>query len=254
MAKPHGDACIQQFILTTIVPFMIYLISIPTFEFVICPFFRKHIPQMRVKIGLGMLAYVIGFCYLLAVDATAHINTNIKYAANAEYNSSYQMCFLYNQSTQYGDSHLTFSPYTLVPFTMILVIGELLIFLTVTEFICAQAPGSMRSFLISIYFFVYGISAILMSLILLPFGFGFKNNLKHLPFSCGSIFFAFATAIGVFGLIIYIFTAKWYKNRQRGGQNNINYQTVVEGYYEQLIAERERRQSTVFDQTTYYNL
>lgn len=208
---------------------------------------------------MGMLVLLAAFGYILAVDASAHVNANIYYNKTyAEYNvTSYQLCFLLNQSNLYGAaSHLTFSTYTLIPFEVVVTIGELLIFVTVIEFICAQAPQSMRSFLISTTFFMYGISAIVLSLFMLPFGFGFQATWHHLTYSCGTVFFSFVIGFGVFGFISYLYIAKWYKNRQRGGQNNINYQTVVEGYYEKIIEERERQKerSSTNPQTSYFTL
>ncbi len=208
--------------------------------------------------GLGIVVLLAALGYIMIVDATSHYNADIQRNI-VKYNNgnSYQLCFLYNESNLYGNAtHLTFSPYTLVPYIVMVTISELLIFLTLLEFICAQAPRSMRSFLISISLFIHGVSAIAMSLFVLPFGAGFKNNLNHLKVSCGSIFFAFVISFGVFGFIVYYYIAKWYKDRQRGGQYNINYQTVIEGYYERMIEERQReeKQQLRNSQTSYFSL
>lgn len=244
LVVPSGNSCVTELTILNIVPFLSYLVCIPTYEFVICPFFRKYIPRLKIKIGLGMLVLLAAFTYLLAVDASAHVVTNRSYKTlYKDHNaSSYQLCFLYSQNSSYGNtSHLTLSSFTLVPFLMMTTVGELLIFLTILEFICAQAPQSMRSFLISSTFFVYGVSAIAMSLFILPFGMGFKSTLEHLTYSCGTVFFSFVIGFGTAGFIVYLYVCKWYKNRQRGGQHNINYQTVIESYYEKVIDERQRQ-------------
>ena len=212
---------------------------------------------MRVKIGIGMLLLLVAFAYLLAVDTSVHIIADVKNNATffKLHISSNQICFLFNETAKYGSAtHLPLSPYTLVPFMVLLTIAELFILLTVLEFICAQAPASMRSSLISLNFFCYGICAVFLSLFLLPFGFGFKDHLSHLKFSCGSTLLLSVIVVGILGFTLYCVIAKWYKNRQRGGQTNINYQSVIEGYYERMIEDRERRKSIRTEQTSHYLL
>jgi len=210
---------------------------------------------MRVKIGTGMLLLLVAFAYLLAVDAAAHSIADKDSAIFKLNISSNQICFMFNETADFGSAtHIPLSPYSLVPFIVLLTIAELLIFLTMLEFICAQAPGSMRSFLISLNFFSYGICAIFLSLFLLPFGYGFKNHLRHLRLSCGSTLLLSVIVVGVLGFALYVYVAKWYKNRQRGGQNNINYQSVIERHYERIIEDRERHNRMRSEQVSHYLL
>ncbi len=78
-----------------------------------------------------------------------------------------------------------------------------------------------------------------MSSVMLAFAVGFKYAVNHLHFSCGSSYTLVVFIIGTSGFIAYIAVARWYRKRQRGGQSDINYQYVVEEYFEQHIQRRD---------------
>ena len=137
-----------------------------------------------------------------------------------------------------NNDHVETSPFSLVPIIVIITIGELLVFIATFEFICAQSPYSMRGLIIGIVYFIFGMFAGIMAVLVISFALGFKNHTSNLPLSCGSSYILAVIGIGVVGLVLYIIVAKWYKKRQRGGQSNINHQTVVEGYYENCIRQR----------------
>ena len=201
---------------------MTFTICIPIFEFIVNPLFRNFIPKMTLRIGLGMLLTLIGHSSLFIVDYMAH-----QYKDN-----DYHVCLFFN------GGNLEFSPYYLVPVIAIMSIGELLMFISVLEFMCAQSPYSMRGLIIGMSYFIYALFSILVALVILIFALPFKHtssSFKHTSssvLSCGDSYLLCVLVIGGFGLIFYIFIAKRYKKRQRGGQCNVNPHAVVEHYFE----------------------
>ena len=182
-------------------------------------------PRITKRICLGMLVMIIGHCCLLALDFASYQLQNVDNGLANKYHS----CLFYSKG------HIDFSPFYLVPIIVIMSIGELLVFIAVLEFVCAQSPYNMRGLIIGIFFFVYGIFNALVSLVVLIFALAFKHASSSLVFSCGSSYTLGVITIGVFGFTFYICIAKWYKMRQRGGQDNVNHQTVVESYYERRL-------------------
>ena len=155
-----------------------------------------------------MVVMLAGFSLLLTLDIVGHSET----------------CFFYN-STHSGSI-----TQPLMPVIVIVSIGEMLVFISILEFICAQSPYSMRGLMIGIFFFVYGLFVGFLGIVLFAFAEGFKNY-SGKP-SCGSWYLMAVIVIGAIGTLLYVIAAKWYRKRQRGGQTNINHQTVVESYYE----------------------
>ena len=226
--KHVGLACSDKYIYTNMVYTMTYTICIPVFEFLIYPIFRRYVPRINVRIGLGMAVMLLGHCLMLSTDVCAHWNTKVKGNLNIT------TCMFYNVST-----HVNLEPYYLFPAIIIVTIGELLVFIAAFEFICAQSPYSMRGLLIGIFFLNHGVFTAVMAIVMMAFALAFKNHTRNsVLLSCGSSYLVAVICIGVVGLVVYIIVAKWYTKRQRGGQSDINHQSVLEGYFETYIRQR----------------
>ena len=219
-----GLRCYDKYIVTNVVSAITYTICIPVFEFLIYPIFRKCIPRINKRIGLGMAVMLIGHSLLLVIDVYSHDHKNI---------SGNNSCMFNDIST-----HVNLSPYYLVPVIVIVTIGELFTLIATYEFICAQSPYSMRGLLIGIFYFIYGVYTGVMAIVLMTFALAFKNHTSNSVLSCGSSYFVAVIGIGVVGLVAYIIVAKWYTKRQRGGQSDINHQSVLESYFEKYIRQR----------------
>ena len=206
---------LDKYLATDFVSIMTLTICIPFFEFLIYPFFRNYIPRTTVRIGLGMFVVLIGLSSLLTLDAVAHSVTEEN------------VCMFYTGIP------IPRSPWYLIPVIVIMTVGELLVILPILEFVCAQAPYSMRGLMIGIVFMVYGVYVALGSALLAVFSGGMKG--KHILPSCGTWYFLTVILIGCVGTVLYIIAAKRYKKRQRGGQVDINQQTVVEDHHERYI-------------------
>ncbi len=220
--------CSYEYIIINLVSALTFTIVIPIHEFLIYPFFRKYIPRMTVRIGLGLIIVLIGLSLLLTIDAMGHSQLTIDAVGHSHsdmYNAS--TCVFYESSVDALDINYTY----LIPIIILTSIGELLIAISLYEFICAQSPYGMRGLILGLYFMIFSLCMGVMCTILTAFALGFKDY-AGTSLSCGTSYIMSVIVLGIVGFIFYIFTANWYKKRQRGGQTDINHQTIIESYYE----------------------
>ena len=88
----------------------------------------------------------------------------------------------------------------------LLGIVEYIIFTSVAEFICAQSPYSMKGVLMGIFFVVLAFSVVL--------SFGLLEVIKRYV-KCGIWLHSGITGASIVGVVIQIFTTKFYKFRKR---------------------------------------
>lgn len=219
MTVPSTSGCTEEYLVTNFISILTFTLSIPFFEFFLYPFLRNYIPRTTVRMGVGMFVVLFGLSCMLAMDAVAHSFTE----------DGVQICMFYGQKKNVSVNSLY-----LVPVIVVMAIGEMLVFISTLEFICAQAPYSMRGMMIGISFMIYGLSIGVVSVVLAVFSEGMKKKYESETKgpSCGTWYIMTILIIGCVGTILYIIAAKQYRKRQRGGQKDVNQQTVVEGYYE----------------------
>ena len=92
----------------------------------------------------------------------------------------------------------------------LLGIVEYIIFTSVAEFICAQSPYSMKGVLMGIFFVVLAFSVVLSFGLLEVFKIYVKPDVK-----CGIWLHSGITGASIVGVVIQIFTTKFYKFRKR---------------------------------------
>ncbi len=206
----------NEYLVTNSVSIITFTLCIPLYEFCIYPFLRNRIPRTTVRIGLGFIVALFGLSVLLAMDIAGH---------------SYAQAPTYSCMFDDDTDKIAFQPYYLIPVIMIMAFGEMLAYVSTLEFIVAQSPYGMRGLMLGIDFMLYGIFVALGAILLVGFSIGFKYADFGQP-SCGTLFIAAMVAIGCVGTLLYLLSARWYKERQRGGQVDINHQTILEGYYE----------------------
>ena len=204
-----------------------FTLCIPIFEFLLYPFFRNYVPRTTVRIALGVGVSLLGLSALLALDAVGH----------HQLKPGDQICMFYAYAQHKTLLHL--NPNLLVPVIFVMVVGEMLVYISTLEFICAQTPYGMRGLIIGIYFMIYGGCVGLLSLVMLVFAEGYRRGRNHggtegpgPVLSCGTSYLTVVVGVGVVGLLVYLTAAKCYRSRQRGGQRDVNDQTILEGYYE----------------------
>ena len=111
---------------------------------------------------------------------------------------------------------------------------------TALEFICAQAPYSMRGMLIGVYYFSRGLFGLISAILLLSFSLGFQSYPlpQTAPFiSCGVPVHITTLIIAVLGVIGYAIVARLYRKRER--DENFVPRIFIEKYYGAMINMRE---------------
>ena len=212
--------CNTEHFFTNTVSIISFAFCIPLYELLIYPFIRNRIPRTTVRIALGFLVAILGMSSLLAVDVAGHY-PQVPFKSD---------CMFYANATD----KIWIDGNYLIPIIVIMAFGEMLASISTLEFIVAQSPYGMRGLMIGINFMLYGVFVGFGATVLTAFSLGFKHAHPYtlgLP-SCGTSFLMAVVSIGCVGALAYLYFMGRYKERQRGGQVDINYQTILEGYYE----------------------
>ena len=195
-------------------------------------FRRNRIPKMLSRLKLGIFLSFLGVISMLIVDVIGHsIN------ATQPLNHTDTQCLFQVTMTAYTQEFqpLNMPWYVLIPPSVLLGIGPLLITTTTLEFISAQSPHSMTGVLIGLFFAIQGIFQLLGYITTLPFSLSYSWINEVLPpyVSCGSVYLLFTSAVGLFGFGLFSLTAKCYKYRKRD-DNDFNQADVEEVYIRYL--------------------
>ena len=213
--------CTNEYLVTDSLAVITFALCIPLYEFLIYPFLRNYVPRTKIRIGLGFVVALFGMSALLSLDVVGH---------NYSERENKTACLFYKSvlAEKISPHHLL-----LIPVIMLMALGEMLMFLSTLEFIVAQSPYSMRGLILGLFFMFYGIAVGFGSAILTIFGLIFEHIDHHSSQpSCGTSYIMAVVLIGFIGGLLYAIVTRYYKDRQRGGQVDINHQTVLEGYYE----------------------
>ena len=198
----------------------------PLYIWYVYLFRRNRIPKMLSRLKLGIFLSLLGVISMLIVDVVGHsMNTT------QPLNHTESQCLFHVTSAVYTQ---TFQPlnmqwYVLIPPSVLLGIGPLLVTTTTLEFISAQSPHSVTGVLVGLFFAIQGIFQLLGYMITLPFSLSYLWVDEALPpfVSCGSVYLLLTSAVGLLGFGLFSLTAKYYKYRKRD-DNNFNQADVEE--------------------------
>ena len=112
--------------------------------------------------------------------------------------------------------------------------GQLLSFLTVLEFICAQAPRDMKGMLIGMWYSLLSLKIVFIQL----------DRSDLLQEKRNWVFYNGARGVGVFMTIVaFALVCKWYRYRER--DDVVNEQAIIEDLYErELLLNKESSSSS----------
>ena len=199
------------------------VILLPLHIIFIRPFISYYIPGTRAKMGMGMLVVILMLVVSLGIDIIAH-----------QQDGSLS-CMLTNIFSELESNH-THASSALASFYYIIAIQqtisrlfELIIVITMYEFILAQSPQAMKGLIIGLSFAIRGIFRALGSLLFLSLVLYWK--MTSLP-SCGTVYFLVNVVIGVVSLVVYVYNAKKYKYKLRDEPCHVR--RYVEEYYSKL--------------------
>ena len=215
------SACTNEYLVTNSVSIVTFTLCIPLYEFLVYPLLRNYIPPTKVRIALGFIVSLLGLSALLAIDVAGHLHA---------VSPDSSVCMFYDADK--GQGKIEIHPLLLIPVIIVMAFGEMLVFISTLEFIVAQSPYGMRGLILGLFFMLYGIFVGLGTVLMMVFSFAFKKADFSKQPSCGTSFITSVVGIGCVGAILYFISMRQYKERQRGGQVDINHQTILEGYYE----------------------
>ena len=195
-------------------------------------YLRKRIPKMLVRLMAGIIFSLLGVISMLITDAVGHSVVSKNISTNATVQCIFQVTtFNYTIDHQPLNMHW----YVLIPPSVFLGIGPLVVIATTIEFISAQSPHSMKSLLIGVFFAIQGFSKLIGYLLTLPFS--ASNYWKDKSgISCGSVYLLIISIVGLVGLISFSVAAMRYKYRKRDDENFR--QRDVEEVYTRYLSQR----------------
>ena len=133
--QPETD-CIHKLFRDILTPSPLMVFSIPLYELLIYPCLRNRSPSILKSAGIGAAALIVLSMYGIATETTN----------KALYNTA--ECKLTNNSHNPGDMEIIAG----IPFNFILGFTITVLPKSSIEFVCAQAPYNLKSFLIGLFF------------------------------------------------------------------------------------------------------
>ena len=203
------------------IPFSLYALIVPIFQFIIVPFFSCFIPSMLKRMWIGLVVL------LLQLSAT----TAIAVIVNKDVSRVCDDCVCFDFSA-YNSSFVGMEIFTLpypvfiVP-QMLLGLCIVLLFITGFEFILAQGPRSMQGLLIGLWLIGNTVHNI-------------NNSILPFSFSCRWEYYAVKTCLVLLSIIVYTIAAYKYKYRQRNELSDVNERVIITQYTEKQLDDEEK--------------
>ena len=194
----------SQFFLVSYFHVFVFFGFIPIQEFVLYPIFKKYMFQInsRMKVIFGFFLLALHYLSLLIIDIIGHHFTHISDRDNT--------CFLSEKSHHISLSYWWYCTRG--------IFQGLSFFYTISgaiEFICSQSPYSVKGLLIGFGYFIFGLSVLFTTLLLLPV-FLTVENWHPVPYGCGVWFYLCASILFlIFTLVSIMVLKKVYKMRRR---------------------------------------
>ena len=193
---------------------------------------RKRIPKMLLRLMAGIILSLLGVISMLITDAVGHSVVSKNTSTNVTVQCMFQVTtFNYTNDHQPLNMHW----YVLIPPSVFLGLGPLVVIATTIEFISAQSPHSMKSLLIGVFFAIQGFSKLIGYLVTFPF-FTMPYWIDKSGISCGSVYLLIISIVGLVGLISFSVVAMRYKYRKRDDENFR--QRDVEEVYTRYLSQR----------------
>ena len=211
-------------------------ILLPVYTWYIFSALRKKLPKMltRLKIGIGLC--LLGVISMLITDVVGH-SVNTYESGNKTESQCMFTVTKVNYTLEYQPLNMHWS--VLIPPSVFLGIGPLLITATTLEFISAQSPHSMKGLLVGVSFAIQGFFQLIGYLVILPLSLTQPWIQAGTPVvNCEFAYFLFTSVVGLVGLTLFSIAAKKYKYRKRDDENFS--QKEVEEVYIRYLTQAAR--------------
>ena len=231
------------------VTLLVILIGIPVYQFIIRKYFTKYTPNLLKKVHIGLFICLIreGIYPIISLLTASTENISQCYVNELYYfemdnTSITTLCLLANTKTVVNGTCETVCP-SVPPhnnlFLLLIIpqilhgIAYLLVFMTVLEFICAQAPYTTKELLIGIWYSTLSIKYLLVNIM---DGFMVEETIWNIYHGL--------KGFGIFiSIVCFFFVCKFYRYRER--DEIVNEQAIIEEIYErELVHESDREEDT----------
>ena len=240
----------------------ITLFGIPLFHLLRKFSFTKYFPNMKKRMWIGVLfLFLHELVSLIISNQIEHTTLACKFydaernvlplsakicyyslipiANNTEWNTTYCVSYCSNSPSIFTSDNTLM--WLLVP-QILHGFGYMLVFLTVLEFICAQAPFRLKGFMVGIWYAMLSIKyfiTVVDSVIFVRY---------HLMEGTWIIYESIK--IGIIGLSLIIFgvSCRWYRYRER--DEVVNVQGMIEEIYEKELLQQENEEDSSDDEDT----
>lgn len=171
-----------------------------------------YIPTILKRMSIGIVFSLLSLLCTFVMDVISNLKKTVEedVCSLGGINTFYSLhgsVKLYNSTSE---PTATLDTSLLVLQLSLSAVSQLLIYISVFEFICAQSPQSMKGMLIGLSFAIKGLFQLLAVCVIIPL------SLWKLAFpSCEFVYYLVNTAIGFVVLVVFILVAKRYKYRVR---------------------------------------
>ena len=232
---------------------LIIIIGVPLYQLLIKKICIRYLPNLLTRIGIGLILCLIKqfvypiLAYLIITKDQQALSCGVKtfesFTANTH--SATTLCLFANgQVVINNGTCVSFCPelitdsdifYLLLIYQIIEGVSSLFVFMTMLEFICAQAPHTMKGLLIGIWYAMLSIQYMGMNLV--------KATLDDSKNSEWCIYGGVEGLCIFVSIVLYFVACKYYHYRER--DEVVNEQAIIEDLYErELMYETEDSQST----------
>ena len=156
-----GEILLENVMETISVLVLPSMVLFPLFSLILFSLLRK---KLLTRLGVGILICLLGVVCLLITDIFGHIQ-NVS-NSNSQTQCVFYVTLSYNRSVTVYTLGVHFG--VLIPPSLLLGIGPLLVIATTLEFISAQSPQSMKDLLVGVFFAIRGFFQFLNSIVIIP--------------------------------------------------------------------------------------
>ena len=197
----------------TIVPVVILF---PLYIWIVFSLLRKKVVKLFTRLGVGILLCFSGVLCLLITDISGHVMNSSN--SNNQTQCVFQVTVSHSKAITFHPLHMHWA--VIIPPSLLLGIGPLLVVATALEFISAQSPQSMKGLLVGVFFAIRGLFQFLNSIVIIPLSlkqpWASREMIEHSPVTnCGFVYLVLTSVTGLIGLILFSVAAKRYKYRTR---------------------------------------
>lgn len=206
-----GSECYQHALLLSYSTPVFVMVTIPLYEALLHPFFRRCNPSSFTRIGISATLAVVFSLIPLAQQAAEHSGG----------------CIL---ETAYNEKNYLWVD---VPTKLLISLHTVMFTIALFQFICSQSPYALRGILTGLAYSIPFFGLPLGNTFYLVWTLVWKENQSR-P-TCGTWYYLAQVLVALVTLLVWCVAARWYKWRQR--EEPANERVFVEEVYERYCVQ-----------------